>query len=101
MQESWEYILRWHRQAKGRQSPRFREYLEYVTMERVELYRCRPLEGLQVPILVITAAVDNGITSEAEIKQAVRDLKKGIADGLSSITQRGGCGSPCGEEPSV
>ena len=48
-------------------------------MERVYLYRCSIPEGLRVTTLVTPVAVDDKITSEAEIEQAVRDLKKGRA----------------------
>ena len=38
-----------------------REHLDQIAMERVELYRCRPPEGLHVPIMVTAAAVDGRI----------------------------------------
>ena len=49
--------------------------LDQVKMERAELYRCRLLEGLCLPLLVGPAEVDDGITSEAEIDSEMRGLK--------------------------
>ena len=66
-------------------------------MERMDIYMCRPLEGLRVPILVTTAAEDDGIPSEAEIDQAFRHLKMGIVGGPSPCVRMikiGGCTRP-------
>ena len=68
-----------------RQAPPSREGLDRITTESVEIYRCRPPEGLWVPILVILAAVDNVILLGAYIEQALRDLKGGRAVGMSDI----------------
>ena len=48
---------------------------------RAELYRCRPPEGLRFPILVMPAAVDDGIPGEEEVAQAARSFKRGRAGG--------------------
>ena len=66
-----------------------REHLDQIVMERVELYRCIPPEVLQVPILVTLAAVDDIISEEAEIEQAVRCLKRGRAGGPSGMWAEG------------
>ena len=63
----------------------FREGLDQVTTERVEIYRCRLPEGLWVILLVQLEEVDDGIPSEAEIELAVRGLKRGRASGLSGM----------------
>ena len=75
IQEAWDRISRWYRQATGRQAPPYMKGLDQVTMERAELYRCRLLEGLCLPLLVGPAEVDDGITSEAEIDSEMRGLK--------------------------
>ena len=62
-----------------------REGLEQITIEREDIYRCRSLEGLRSPNLVTPVMEDNRITLEAEIEQAVRDLKRGRAGGLYSM----------------
>ena len=67
----------------GRKSPPPREGLDWITIYRSELYRCRPPEWLRVTILVTLAAVDNRIPSKVEIEQSVRDFKKGGAGGPS------------------
>ena len=54
-------------------------------MERVELYRCRPPEGLQVPLLVRQSNIEDGMPTEAEVAEAVRVLKGGRAGGLSGM----------------
>ena len=42
----------------------------------MELYRCRPPEGIQVPILVTSVAVEDGIPGEDEVVQVVQSLKR-------------------------
>ena len=81
MQEEWNRISWWYRQAKGRHDPLPREGLYWITTERAELYMCSPPERLQIPILVTPAAVHGRSPLESEIDQAVRDLKRGIAGG--------------------
>ena len=36
-------------------------------MKRSELYSCRPPEGLQVPIMVTLAEVEDGVPGKAEV----------------------------------
>ena len=60
-----------------------REHLDSIATERLEIYRCRPPEGLRFPILVTPAAVENGILGEEEVAQAVRIFKRG-RDGAPS-----------------
>ena len=61
----------------GRQAPPSRERLDWIAKEREYLYRCRPPEGMWVPILVTPATADDIIPAEEEIKKVVRDLKGG------------------------
>ena len=58
------------------------EHLDRISTERVDLYRCRPPEGICVPITVITEKVDNVFPEEADIEQAVRGLKRGRSGSL-------------------
>ena len=44
-----------------RQGPPSREHLDSIPTKRAEQYRCRTPEGIQVPIMVILAAVDSGV----------------------------------------
>ena len=67
---------------KVRDPPQTREALEKVTTERADIYICRPLEGMRVPLMVQSAEVDDGIPLELEIELAVRSLKGGRAGGL-------------------
>ena len=67
------------------QDPPSREGLDQIATEREKLYRCRPTEVLQVPILVTPVTVDDVIPSEADIEQAVRELKRRRAGGLSGM----------------
>ena len=57
------------------QSPLTTEALDEVTLERVELYRCRPPKGLRVPLLVRQADIKDGIPMAAEVAEEVRDIK--------------------------
>ena len=69
----------------GGQAPPLREHLDRIATERDDIYRCRPPEGLRVPIMVTPAAVDNIFPKEAHIKQAVRNLKGGRASDPSGM----------------
>ena len=57
------------------------EALDEVIVERAELCRCRPLEGLRVPLLVKQAAIEDGTPMEAEVAEEVRGMKGGRAGG--------------------
>ena len=57
----YDRISRWYIQETGGQAPLSREHLDWIAMEREELYRCRPPEGLQVTIMVTPAAMENGV----------------------------------------
>ena len=61
------------------------EHMDSISTKREELYRCRPPEGLRVHILVTPAVVEDGIPGEEEVSQAMRNLKRGRAGGLSDI----------------
>ena len=69
-------------------------------IERLELYRCKPPEGLRVPILVSPTKVEDGVPEEAEIAQAVRGIKErggvGGPAGMRVETLRDSCGRPRG-----
>ena len=54
-----------------------------MSADRAELYRCRPPEGLWVPLLLQPSVVSDDIPSEAEIEMAVKRLKVRRAGGLS------------------
>ena len=86
-QEAWKRIASWYRQESGRQDPSSRDHLDHIITEREELCRCRPPEGLQVPILVTPEEVEDRVLEEAEIVQAMRDLKRGRSGGPSSIRE--------------
>ena len=76
VQEKWVRISRWYWQAGGVQAPPTLEALNEVSIEWSELYRCRPPEGLKVPILVRQADIEDGITTEAEMETSVKWLKR-------------------------
>ena len=75
--------MSWYRQVLGGQSPPSREHLYSIATERSEIYRCRSPEVIQVPILVILAAVEDGIPGEEEVAQLVWILKRGRYGGPS------------------
>ena len=54
-QEAWKLIFCWFRQDKGKQASPLSDHLYRIATEREELYRCRPPEGIHVPILVMPA----------------------------------------------
>ena len=59
--------------------------MDRIAMDREELYRCTPHEGIRVLILVMLAEVEDGVPEEAEMRQAVHGLKGGIEGGPSGI----------------
>ena len=75
VQEAWTQISQWYRQARVAQAPPTTEALDEVTVERAELYRRRPPEGLKFQLLVRQADIEEGIPTEAEVAEAVRGLK--------------------------
>ena len=79
--EAWVHILRWYRQVRGVKAPPTTEALDEVSTESAELYRCRPPEGLRVPLLVQKSNIEDGIPREAEVASAVRGLKGGRLGG--------------------
>ena len=54
-------------------------------MKRAEIYRCRPPEGLRVPLLVQQSDIKYGIPTEAEVTEAARGLKGGRLGGPSGM----------------
>ena len=66
---------------RGVQAPPTMEALDEVTVERSELYRCRPLEVLRVPLLVRQVGIEDGIPTEAELAEVARELKGGRSGG--------------------
>ena len=60
-QEAWKHITSWQSQASEGQAIPLREHLDRIATERAEMYRCRPPEGIQVPIMVMPVAVEDGI----------------------------------------
>ena len=57
--------MQWYRQERGAQAPPTTEALDEVTSGTAELYRCRPPEGLRVPLLVQKSDIKYGIPTEA------------------------------------
>ena len=78
--ESWAQISRWYRQARGVQASPTTEALDKVTVDRTEIYRCRPPKGLRVPLLMRQADIKDGTPTKAEVSEAVRGLK-GVRSG--------------------
>ena len=52
-----------------------------MSAERAELYRCRPPEGLRVPVSVQQSDIEGGIPRETEVETAVKGLKGGRLGG--------------------
>ena len=57
----------------------YKDSLYQVSTERSDLYRCRPTEGLQVPLLVQPGEIEYGVLTEAYIEVSVQVLKGVIA----------------------
>ena len=81
-QEVWKRLTHWYRQASGGQAPPSREKMDSIHTKRAELYRCRPPDGIRIPILVMPETVEHRIPGEEEVEQAVRSIKRGRSGGL-------------------
>ena len=66
-QEAWKRLTHWYRKASGRQAPQSRERLDSIATDWVELYRCRPPEGIRLLILATLAAVEDWIPGKEEV----------------------------------
>ena len=85
IREACERIFWWYQQVRVPQDPPYMEALDQVSTERANIYRCRPPEGLQVPLLVRQFDIEYGIPTEAEVEASVRVLKggrKGVLSGM-------------------
>ena len=65
VREAWSRISRWYRQSRGVQDPPTTKALDEVTVEREGLYKCRPPEGLRVPLLMRKSDIEDVIPTEA------------------------------------
>ena len=63
----------------------YMESLEQVSKERSELYQCRLTEGLQSPLLVRPADIEDDLPTEAKIAVSVQGLKGGRSGGPSGM----------------
>ena len=85
VKEVWDNRAQWYHQVRGINPPTTRYVLDQVSAERADIYRCRPTEGLQVPLLVRQFDIEYGIPTEAEVEASVRVLKggrKGVLSGM-------------------
>ena len=62
------------------------EALYQVSTEREELYICRLMEGLRVPLLVQPVYIEDGVPTESDIAVKVRVLKGGRSGGLPGMS---------------
>ena len=83
VREAWVRISQWYRQVRGAHAPPTKEALDDLKEERAELYRCRPPEGLRVPIRVQQSYIKDCIPTEAEVAASVRGLKVVRAGGVA------------------
>ena len=84
-QEAWKRIASWYMQASRGHSPPLRENLERIETEGTDIYRCRPTEGLWVPILTKPEEVEDRIPEKSEMAQEMGGLKRGRCSGLSGM----------------
>ena len=63
-QESWKRLAHWYSQASEGQAPPSQELMDSIATKRKEIYKCRPPEGIQFPIMLTPAAVEDNIPGE-------------------------------------
>ena len=68
---------------RGAQAPPTTEELDKVTVQREELYRSRPPDGLKLPLLVHKVDIEDDIPTDEEVVETVQGLN-GVRAGAQS-----------------
>ena len=107
--EVWRRMKGWYKAAANRGPPPAQATLERITADRVELYSQVPSPGENIPVTVKPDEIDDSVTTEDEIAEAVTKLRRNQSGGLSRIraehlkgwlaaAKRGGPAEKKGEE---
>ena len=92
--EVWRRLKGWYKAAVNRAPPPARATLEPITAERVDLYSYVPSLGGNIPVTVTPAEVDDSVTMEDQIEDAVKKLRRNRSGGPSGMrAEHLNCGS--------
>ena len=83
--EAWQRLKGWYKATVDRAPPPARATLERITAERVDLYSYVPSPGTNIPVTVRLVPVDDSVTMEDEIKEAVKNLRRNRSGGSSGM----------------
>ena len=75
----------WYKAEVNRAPPPARTTLKRITAEQVDLYSYVPPPGENIPVTVTLAGVDNSLTMEDEIADAVKKLRRNRSGGPSGM----------------
>jgi hypothetical protein len=85
VKEAWRCLKGWYTAVEDRAPKACHETLARQTEERKTLYARVPLPGEQLPINVTPFDVPDGIPSNSEIREVVRELQNGWAAGATGL----------------
>ena len=83
--EAWRRLKGWYKTAVNRAPPPTRATLERITAKRVDLYIYVPPPGENIPVTITPEDVDDSVTKEDEIAEAVKKLRRNWSGGPSGM----------------
>ena len=86
--EAWRRLKGWYKTAVNRAPPPAQATLERITAKRVDLYIYVPPPGENIPVTITPADVDDSVTKEDEIVEAVKKLRRNRSGGAVGDARR-------------
>ena len=83
--EAWIRLQGWYKAAVNRAPLPARATLERITAERVDLYSYVPSPGENIPVTITPSDVDDSVTKEEDIAEAVKKLRRNRSGGASGM----------------
>ena len=83
--EAWRRLKVWYKSAVNRAPPPARATLERIMADQVNLYIYVPSPGENIPVTVNLVKVDDLVSMEDEIEEAVKKLRRNRSGGPSGI----------------
>ena len=77
--EAQKRLKGWYKAVVDCAPPPARSTLERITMERVDLYSYVPSPGVNILITFRPATVDDSVSTEGDIEEAVKKLRRNIS----------------------
>ena len=74
--EDCRHLKGWYKAVVNRAPPPARATLERITVERVDLYSYVPSPGENIPVTIKMVEVDDSVSTEDKIEEAVKKLRR-------------------------